>query len=151
MPGKVNPVIPEAVSQAAMVVMANDQLIGQACAMGHLELNPFLPVIADALLGSLDLLTNACRIFRRYCVEHMTADEERCRQQVENSTASVTALVGLLGYQQATDLAQAARTEGKGLRQLAIERGLITAETFDELISPESVTRLGTPVVKDNR
>lgn len=151
MPGKVNPVIPEAVSQAAMVVMANDQLIAQACAMGHLELNPFLPVIADALLESLDLLTNACRIFRRHCVESMTADEEKCRQQVENSTASVTALVGLIGYQKATNLAQALRTDGRGLRQLAIEGGLVTAEEFDELISPESVTRLGTPVIKESR
>ena len=68
MPGKVNPVIPEAVSQAAMVVMANDQAIAQACSLGNLELNPFLPLIADALLGSLDLLRNACAIFRRLCV-----------------------------------------------------------------------------------
>ncbi len=151
MPGKVNPVIPEAVSQAAMVVMANDQVIAQACAMGHLELNPFLPAVADALLGSLDLLGNACRTFRRNCVEHLTADEERCRRQVENSTASVTALVGLLGYETATELAQAAMEEGKGLRQLAIERGLVSAETFDQLTSPESVTRLGTPGNKGTR
>jgi aspartate ammonia-lyase len=149
MPGKVNPVIPEAVSQAAMVVMANDQIITQACAMGHLELNPFLPVVADALLGSLDLLANTCRIFRRHCVEHLVADEDRCRRQVENSTASVTALVGLIGYEQATELARAVVTEGKGLRQLAIERGLVSAETFDELTSPECVTRLGTPAKKD--
>jgi aspartate ammonia-lyase len=150
MPGKVNPVIPEAVSQAAMVVMANDQMIAQACAMGHLELNPFLPAVADALLGSLDLLCNACRIFRRHCVEHLTADEDRCRQQVQNSTASVTALVALLGYEQATELARAVADEGKGLRQLAIERGLVSAETFDELTSPESVTRLGTPAGRGN-
>jgi aspartate ammonia-lyase len=151
MPGKVNPVIPEAVSQAAMVVMANDQLIAHACAMGHLELNPFLPAVADALLGSLDLLSNACRIFRRNCVEQLSADEGRCRRQVENSTASVTALVGLLGYQAATELARAAAEEGKGLRQLAIEKGLLTAETFDQLTSPESVTRLGTPASKGTR
>lgn len=148
MPGKVNPVIPEAVSQAAMVAMANDQLIAQASAMGHLELNPFLPAVADALLGSLDLLSNACRIFRRNCVEQLSADEERCRRQVENSTASVTALVGLLGYEAATQLARTAAEEGRGLRELAIERGLVTPEKFDELTSPESVTRLGTPLFK---
>jgi aspartate ammonia-lyase len=151
MPGKVNPVIPEAVSQAAMAVMANDQLIAQACAMGHLELNPFLPAVADALLGSLDLLSNACHTFRRNCVEHLSADEERCRRQVENSTASVTALVELLGYETATRLARAAAEEGKGLRELAVERGLVTPEKFDELTSPESVTRLGTPLVKGPR
>jgi aspartate ammonia-lyase len=70
---------------------------------------------------------------------------------VENSTASVTALVGLIGYEQATELARAVVTEGKGLRQLAIERGLVSAETFDELTSPECVTRLGTPANKENR
>ena len=67
MPGKVNPVIPEAVSQAAMAVMANDQAIAQACSLGSLELNPFLPLVADALLGGLDLLRNSCSIFRRLC------------------------------------------------------------------------------------
>jgi aspartate ammonia-lyase len=151
MPGKVNPVIPEAVSQAAMVVMANDQTIAQACAMGHLELNPFLPLVADALLGSLDLLGGACRIFRRFCVEQLKANEERCRQHVVNSTASVTALVSQIGYQKATELAQQAADSGRGLRDLAIESGLVTEELFDELVSPESVTRLGTPINKVHR
>ena len=151
MPGKVNPVIPEAVSQAAMQVMANDQVIAQACAMGHLELNPFLPLVADALLGSLDLLVNACNIFRRNCVEQLEANEARCRQQVENSTASVTALVSLIGYQQATELAQALRDEEKSLRDLVVERGLATSEEFDQLVSPESVTRLGSPIKKEQR
>ncbi|MEZ4485832.1 MAG: lyase family protein [Syntrophotaleaceae bacterium] len=149
MPGKVNPVIPEAVSQAAMQVMANDQVIAQACAMGHLELNPFLPLVADALLGSLDLLGNACSIFRRHCVEKLEADEARCRRHVENSTASVTALVSLIGYEQATTLAQALRAEQKSLRELVVERKLATAEEFDLLVSPESVTRLGTPFKKE--
>ncbi|ABA88874.1 aspartate ammonia-lyase [Syntrophotalea carbinolica DSM 2380] len=151
MPGKVNPVIPEAVSQAAMVVMSNDQTIAQACAMGHLELNPFLPLVADALLGSIDLLNHACSILRRFCVEQLEANEARCRQHVINSTASVTALVSLIGYQKATELAQQVATTGRGLRELAIEGGLVTAETFDELISPESVTRLGTPINKGPR
>jgi aspartate ammonia-lyase len=148
MPGKVNPVIPEAVSQAAMVVMANDQVIAQACAMGHLELNPFLPLVADALLGSLDLLGGACRIFRRFCVEQLQANEERCRRHVVNSTASVTALVSLIGYQKATELAQQVADTGRGLRELAIETGLVSEDVFDELVSPESVTRLGTPINK---
>ncbi len=151
MPGKVNPVIPEAVSQAAMQVMANDQVIAQACAMGHLELNPFLPLVADALLGSLDLLGNACSIFRRHCVEQLEADEARCRRHVENSTASVTALVSLIGYEQATALAQALRKEEQSLRELVVERKLATAEEFDQLVSPESVTRLGTPLKKEQQ
>ena len=143
MPGKVNPVIPEAVSQAALVVMANDQAIAQACAMGSLELNAFLPIIAEALLGSLELLANACGVFRRFCVEGIEPDEARCRQHVQSSTATVTALVEAIGYQAASDLAQAQRSQGRSIRDLAVERGLLTPEQFDHLVSPEQVTRLG--------
>ncbi len=145
MPGKVNPVIPEAVSQAAIVVMANDQAIAHACSMGNLELNAFLPLIADALLGSLDLLRNACRIFREYCVAGIEADEARCRAHVEGATATLTALVELLGYEQAQAVAAMARAELKGIREIVLEKGLLSAEEFDRLVSPQSVIRLGSP------
>jgi aspartate ammonia-lyase len=145
MPGKVNPVIPEAVSQAAIMVMANDQAIAQACSLGNLELNAFLPLVADALLNSLDLLANACSILRRFCVEGMNADEARCRRNVEGATACVTALVPAIGYEAAQSVAEASRSEGKTVRQIVLERGLLTAQQFDELISPEAVLRLGSP------
>ena len=145
MPGKVNPVIPEAVSQAAMVVMANDQAIAQACAMGSLELNAFFPLIAEALLGSLSLLTNACSIFRRLCVAGIEADEARCRQHVENATAIITTLVEEIGYEAAQSIAKAAREEGRSIRDLVLQRGLLSPEKFSQLMSPENVTRLGTP------
>jgi aspartate ammonia-lyase len=143
MPGKVNPVIPEAVAQAAIAVMAHDQAIAQAASAGNLELNQFMPLIADALLTSLDLLTNACTILRARCVEGIEADEARCRRHVESGTAAATALIERLGYEGATDLARAARDEGKTIRQIVVERGLIAAEEFDEMVSPERVTRLG--------
>jgi aspartate ammonia-lyase len=149
MPGKVNPVIPEAVSQAAMTVMANDQSISYACSLGNLELNAFMPLIADALLGSLDLLTNACSILRRNCVAGLEADEQRCRQYVESATATVTAMVDAIGYQAAQKVAEDARIQGKSIRQLVIENGLLTEEMFDELVSAESVTRLGSPLRKE--
>jgi aspartate ammonia-lyase len=145
MPGKVNPVIPEAVSQAAMVVMANDQAIAMACSMGNLELNAFLPVIADSLLGSLSLLENACRIFRTHCVEGLRANEERCRSHVAGATAAVTALVEIIGYEHATAVAAEARASGKPVRQLVIEKGLLTGDQFDALVSAEAVMRLGSP------
>ncbi len=145
MPGKVNPVIPEAVSQAAMVVMGNDAVIAHAVSMGSLELNPFLPVIADALLTSLDLLANACDIFRRHCVAGIEANEERCRRHVEGATATITALVETIGYEAAQALGDAHRETGKSICELAVERGLMTAEEFDEIVSPERVTRLGSP------
>jgi aspartate ammonia-lyase len=145
MPGKVNPVIPEAVSQAAMSVMANDQTIAQACALGNLELNAFMPLIADALLSSLDLLRNACRIFRVHCVAGIEADEARCRAHVEGTTALLTALVEQLGYEKAQEIGTRAKAEGKRIREVTIEQGFLSAEQFDSLISPENVSRLGSP------
>ena len=143
MPGKVNPVIPEAVSQAAIAVMAHDQAITTACSLGNLELNAFLPLVADALLTSLDLLTNACSIFRRLCVEGIEADEARCRAHVESSTATVTALVSRIGYAAAQEVALAAQREGKTVRQVVVARGLLTADEFDTLIGPEATMKLG--------
>jgi len=145
MPGKINPVIPEAVSQAALMVMAHDQAIATACGLGSLELNPFLPLVADSLLSSLDLLTRACSLLRRLCIEGLEANEARCRRHVENSTAAVTALVDLLGYDSAARLAVRAREADRSVRDTAIGEGLLTAEQFDRLVSAESVTRLGSP------
>jgi aspartate ammonia-lyase len=151
MPGKVNPVIPEAVSQVAMAVMANDQAITQACSLGNLELNAFMPLIADALLGSLDLLRNGCMIFCRYCISGIEANEARCRLHVENATASATALVEVLGYEAAEEIAAAARSDGKTVRQIVLDRGLLAPEKFDELVSAEWATRLGSPPGKARR
>jgi aspartate ammonia-lyase len=148
MPGKVNPVIPEAVSQAAMMVMAHDQAIAHAASAGHLELNPFLPLIADCLLTSLGLLAAACDILRRHCVEGMQADAQRCREHVHNSTAAATALVGAIGYEAASALAKLAHASGQSIKALAVEQGLMTAERFDELIAAEAVCRLGAPLAE---
>jgi aspartate ammonia-lyase len=146
MPGKVNPVIPEAVAQAALCVFAHDQAIGFAAASGSLELNPFLPLVADSLLTSLDLLARACRILAEHCVQGLTADEERCRRHVDSSTATATALLPALGYGGAARLLEAAALTGRGLRETAIGEGLLTAVDFDALTSPEAVCRLGSPV-----
>ena len=141
MPGKVNPVIPEAVTQAAILAMAHDQALAMAAAMGSMELNPFLPLAAHSLLESLDLLARACAILRRHCVEGLTADEARCRAQVENGTASATALLPLLGYERTCELV--ALAAGQGLRATGIAHGYFTAAQFDELTTPEAVGRLG--------
>jgi aspartate ammonia-lyase len=151
MPGKVNPVIPEAVSQAAMAVMAHDQAITFAASLGNLELNAFLPLIADALLASLDLLTNACSILRRLCVAGLEADEERCKRHVDGATATLTALVDRIGYSAAQEIAAEAKASGNGVRTLVIERGLLTADDFDDMVCAESVTRLGSPFRKEKQ
>jgi aspartate ammonia-lyase len=145
MPGKVNPVIPEAVTQAALLVCANDQALTQACSMGNLELNPFLPLVADRLLDSLELLSNACSILRRFCVAGLEADEARCRSHVHGATAILTSLIERIGYEAATEVARQARAEGRSIREIVLEKEHLTAAEFDCLVSPENVMRLGSP------
>ncbi len=145
MPGKVNPVIPEAVSQAAMLVIGHDATITMACAAGNLELNPFLPLVADCLLTSLDLLARADDMLCRHCIEGLEADERRCQRQVENSTAATTALVPLLGYERASKAGELARVSSHTIRETVIDQGWLTGGEFDALVSPEAVCRLGTP------
>jgi aspartate ammonia-lyase len=145
MPGKVNPVIPEAVTQVAMVVMSNDCTIAAAAGAGSLELNPFLPLVADCLLASISLLTQGCFVLRRFCVEGIEADEARCRRHVESSTAVATALVGALGYDATCEVAERAATTGHTIREIVVGEGLLTEGGFDELLSPEVVMRLGSP------
>src|SRR5208283_3952789 len=145
MPGKVNPVIPEAVSQAAFLVMGYDTTLAQACASGNLELNAFLPLIAHCLLESLDLLVRADDVLRRLCIEGIEADEARCCEHVANSTAAATALVPVLGYERAVEATQLARANHATIRDTVIAQGWLTGREFDVLISPETVCRLGTP------
>lgn len=145
MPGKVNPVIPEAAAQAAMLVLGHHGVIAHAAGAGSLELNPFLPLIAHCLLDSLDLLERACTILREHCVEGLTADEERCRRHVDGATAVATALVPLLGYEGAAALAARALAAGKTVRETALAEGILTADAFDQVTGPEAVTRLGWP------
>jgi aspartate ammonia-lyase len=143
MPGNMKPVIPEAVTQSALLVMGHDQALTAAVSMGSLELNPFLPLVAHCLLESLDLMVRACDTFRANCVAGIEADEARCRRHVENATASATALLPLIGYERATDLVKAAQASGRGLKETAIAGGFVTAAEFDACTSPEAVCRLG--------
>jgi aspartate ammonia-lyase len=149
MPGKVNPVIPEAVSQVAMLVMGHDATITMACAAGSLELNPFLPLVANCLLENIDLLARADDILRRHCIEGLEADEARCRKHVENSTATAAALVPVLGYERAGEAARLAMANDATIRETVIAQGWLTGGEFDALISPEAVCRLGSPVRAD--
>ena len=111
--------------------------------MGNLELNAFMPLIADSLLGSLDLLTNACVILNEKCVVGLSADRERCREQVHNSTAAITALIERIGYENAQKILEYSRENNVSLRQAAAVRGDVTETEFDELVAPEAVMRLG--------
>jgi len=143
MPGKINPVIPEAVMQAAMKVMSNDALIGNAVSQGNLELNSFMPLIADTLLENLDLLINATRIFRINCVEGIQPNREVCQKGIETSTATVTALVEKIGYDNAANIAKNAAEKNITIKESALQSGLVNEEEFDMITSPEWVTKLG--------
>lgn len=143
MPGKVNPVIPEAVTQAAILALAHDHAITFAVSQGSLELNAFLPLVAHSLLESLDLLARACAILRTHCVEGLEANEARCRAQVENGTAAATALLPLLGYEGVCALVQRAQSAGLGVKQQGLAEELFTEAQFQEATSPEAVGRLG--------
>ncbi len=134
MPGKVNPVIPECVSQCAMRVIANDTAITIAAASGQLELNAFLPLIADSLLDSLSLLRNAVRLFREACIATIEADPAACARHLDLSTAPALFLVPLLGYDAAAALAKEAIETHRTIRQLVLEKKLLPPETLDRIL-----------------
>ena len=143
MPGKVNPVVTEAVSQAAFQIMANDQAITLAAASGQLELNAFLPVLSHNLFQSLELLRNAATLLAQKCIKGIEADEERCRDLVEHSFAMLTALSPYIGYEAASDLAREASETGKTIRQAALDKGLFTKEQLDIILSTVEMTKPG--------
>lgn len=143
MPGKVNPVICEAAAQVALRVMANDSAVTQAAFLGQLELNAFMPLLADSLLGSLLVLTQACRMLAEKCVQGLEADEAACARHLDNSLATVTALVPALGYTLAGEIAAQAHSTGQSARSVVLERGLLEAHELDRLLSAEAATALG--------
>ncbi|MDR1710050.1 MAG: aspartate ammonia-lyase [Candidatus Accumulibacter sp.] len=143
LPGKVNPVICEAVGQAALAAIAQDQAVTLAAQSGQLELNAFLPLIAHALLGNLELLERADAIFRARCVDHLEADARRCAESLDASLVQAAALVPALGYDLAAEIAQHARRESRTIRETVLARGLLPPETLDRLLSAEAMTALG--------
>jgi len=143
MPGKINPVIPEAVAQAAIMVIGHDLVISQAAAGGNLELNQFMPLIAYSLLESIDLLTNACTMLRIHCIQDLKANEEQCRKNVLNSTALITALIPRIGYEKVSEIVKKAKAEQISIVQAVLNSGIVNELEMNQLISPEQVSRLG--------
>jgi len=143
MPGKVNPVICEAVGQAALQVISQDTAVTLAAQSGQLELNAFLPLVAHALLGNLALLENACTIFRERCIDGLQANAARCAELLEHSHAQVTALVPALGYELAADVAKEAQRSGQTIRAVVLARALLAPPVLDRLLSADAMTALG--------
>jgi aspartate ammonia-lyase len=143
MPGKVNPIIPEAVNLAAFQVMANDVAITLAAQAGQLELNAMLPLIARNLLESLEIMDNAVKIFIKRCVSGITANREHCRKLLEESFSTLPALTPYIGYDAATAAAQKALAENKPVRQTVLEMGLMDEKTLDKVLNPYELTKPG--------
>lgn len=135
MPGKINPVIPEAVLQVAAQVVGNDAAIAFAGASGNFELNVAIPVIARNLLGSIDLLTAAAAALADKCVWGITANRERCAMMIEQSLSLAAHLIPEIGYDRAAELAKTAHQTGTTLRRAAEESGLLTPEALDRLLA----------------
>ncbi len=141
MPGKVNPVIPEVVNQIAFEAIGNDVTVTMAAEAGQLQLNAFEPIIAHSLFKSLAHLAAGCRTLAERCVKGITANRERARRLLDESTALVTALTPLIGYARASDLAREALASGRRVYDLALERKLLTREQLDEVMRPEILTQ----------
>jgi fumarate hydratase class II len=145
MPGKVNPVLPEATLMVCAQVVGNDACVGWAGAAGNFELNVMMPVLARNLLESARLLTTATRTLAERCVDGIEADAERMRAYAESSPSIVTPLNRIIGYEQAAKIAKQAMADGATIRETVIamgyvERGEITEEQLDEVLDVESMT-----------
>ena len=122
MPGKINPVMPEVVSQVAFRVAGNDLTICMAAEAGQLELNAFEPILFHSLFESIRMLSRVCGVFERYCVRGITADEEGCRRNLMNSTAFATVLCPIIGYEKATSIVKQALHERRQVLDVAAEQ-----------------------------
>ena len=140
MPGKVNPVIPESVTQVAAQVIGNDAAITIGCQAGNFELNVMLPVIAYNLLQSIKLIASAAKNFAQRCIDGISANEERCGAYVENSLAMCTSLSPVIGYEQAASIAKEAYATGKTIRQVAMERKVLPEDQLNDLLDPVKMT-----------
>jgi fumarate hydratase, class II len=133
MPGKVNPVIPEVVTQVAAQVIGNDQAIVVGGMQGHFELNVFVPLLARNLLQSIKLLASAARLLDEKCVAGIEANVEQCRQYAELTLSAATALNPYIGYDKATEIVKKASSSGRSLREVAREEG-VSDDVLDEAL-----------------
>ncbi len=148
MPGKINPVIAEMITQVGLKVLGNDVIISHASALGQLELNQNLPLIAFTLLESLNLLINANKIFAQKCINGISANEEEIKTKLSSSTAILTALLQKLGYEKLSEIAEELnymkdlKFEKPNVKEYVLKNNLISEEEFEYLISAECILAL---------
>jgi fumarate hydratase class II len=145
MPGKVNPSIAEMVNMVCFQALGNDVTVAAAAEAGQLELNVMMPVIAYNLFFTVRILTSASHVFAERCVEGIEADRARCEEWLEKSPAIVTALAPKIGYAEAAKLAKEAVARNVTVRQVVMERGILTGKELDEVLDLRAMTEPGVP------
>ena len=148
MPGKVNPVIPEVVSQVAYLIIGHDCTITMAAEAGQLELNAFEPVLFYHLFESVDTLGEAVKTFVEHCIVGITANKKQCRKYVEASVGISTALCPYIGYKKAAEIAKKSLKTNKTVSELVLESGLIEKNQLIQILKPENMTE---PKYENNR
>ncbi|WP_416176544.1 aspartate ammonia-lyase [Clostridium sp.] len=142
MPGKINPVIPEVVSQVAFNIIGNDFTITMAAEAGQLELNAFEPVLFYNLFESIETLKNVTNTFIDNCISGITANKERCKYLLNSSVGIATALCPYIGYKEATDIAKEALKTGKQVKEIVLKKGILTSEELEKILDPISMTQV---------
>jgi len=137
MPGKVNPVMAECLDMVAFQVVGNDLTVSFAVQAGQLELNVMTPVIMYNVLFSIQILTNYLPVFRKKCVEGITVNEKRCAQYLEKNPALATFLSPQIGYLGASKIAKQALEEGRSVKEIALEKGLLKPEDLERILDPK--------------
>jgi len=143
MPGKINPVVAEAINQVHKQVVGNDAAIAAGAAEGQIDLNLYKPVLAHNFLQSAQLLANGSEVFAEKFVAKLEADREHCETRVEQSMALATALNPAIGYDKASEVAKAALKKDKSVRDVAIEKGYLSETEADEVLDPRKMTERG--------
>jgi fumarate hydratase class II len=140
MPGKVNPVIPEAVIQVAVTVVGNDAAIAVANTHSNLDLCTVMPVMSHRLQQSIDLLSNVAKVFAHKCIDGVTANVELLLKYAESSPAISTKLNTIIGYEKAAEIAKEAGQTGKSVKQIVIEKGILSSEEAEKVLDPKHLT-----------
>lgn len=143
MPGKVNPVIPEVVNQVAFLVVGNDVTVTMAVEAGQLELNAFEPIIFYTLIQSITALRGAVQTLTENCIEGITANKNKLRSKVENSVGIITAFAPHIGYDKASAIAKESMREGRPIRELILEKDLMTSAEVDKILDYRKMTQPG--------
>ena len=141
MPGKVNPVIPEVMNQICYKVIGNDLCVAMCNEAAQMELNAMEPTMAQCCFESAEIMMNGFDVLRKYCVDGIKANEERCRNYITGSIGIVTALNPIIGYKNSTKIAKEAMATGRGVYELVLEHGILTKEELDTILSPENMIK----------